>query len=321
MSDYEIKKLTVHEFHLLLPLMQDCFGMNVNIAYFEWKFKDNPAGFVEGYMAIHSSGEVAAYYGVIPEWYFLEGKKQVIYQSCDTMTHSKHRRKGLFQLLAQHCYDQLQKQEKLFVIGFGGGQSTPGFLKFGWQEAFKMRYFFYPTVLSYLHSAKAHGIHEISDVTEIEHLAEASNRNALIRSDKQGEVLKWRLNNPLHEYLTIGLRNGEGRLVGYLIYYVEKDKIIVFDFFAEDKSSEKKLFSYLKGQLRQFKKVKGLVGFVQENSLYAKSLQKNKFISNPFNKGPLSVKTPFIFYSTAERMNRYQLPGCWQVGSFEHDSL
>src|SRR4051812_22084903 len=107
MSDYSIRKLNENEFHLLIPVMQDCFGLNFDVSYFKWKFVDNPAGFVVGFIAEASNGEVAAYYGVIPELYSIEGKETTIYQSCDTMTHSRHRRKGLFQKLALHCYDYL----------------------------------------------------------------------------------------------------------------------------------------------------------------------------------------------------------------------
>ena len=51
MNEYLIHKLKTEDFELLLPLMQDSFGMEVNVKYFEWKFKNNPAGFVEGYIA------------------------------------------------------------------------------------------------------------------------------------------------------------------------------------------------------------------------------------------------------------------------------
>src|SRR4051812_15245250 len=107
MSDYSIRKLEPSEFHLLIPLMKDCFGLSVDIDYFRWKFLDNPAGSFIGFVAETDSGEVAAYYGVIPEQYVIKGVQRLIYQSCDTMTHSSHRRKGLFQKLATYCYDYL----------------------------------------------------------------------------------------------------------------------------------------------------------------------------------------------------------------------
>jgi hypothetical protein len=143
MNEYTIKKVEAADFNLLIPLMQNCFGMNVDIDYFRWKYIDNPAGQFLGFIAVDSKGEVGAYYGVIPELYAIHGEEKKIYQSCDTMTHSAHRRKGLFQMLAKHCYNYLAERNELFVIGFGGGQSTPGFLKFGWKHIFDIHYYFY----------------------------------------------------------------------------------------------------------------------------------------------------------------------------------
>ena len=142
MEQYTIHRLEKDNFDCLIPLMQDCFGMEVDIHYFKWKYIDNPDGFVRGYFAQSSSDEIAAYYGVIPQMISYFGKDKLIYQSCDTMTHSKHRRKGLFQLLAKHCYGELEKENNLFVIGFGGSESTPGFLKFGWKHLFNCKNYF-----------------------------------------------------------------------------------------------------------------------------------------------------------------------------------
>ena len=97
MSDYKFEKLDSTRFDVLIPLMQDCFGMETSVDYFKWKFMENPAGHFVGFIATHEeTGEVAAYYGVIPEDYLIKGEHRKIYQSCDTMTHSRHRRKGLF---------------------------------------------------------------------------------------------------------------------------------------------------------------------------------------------------------------------------------
>ncbi|MEO6830706.1 MAG: GNAT family N-acetyltransferase, partial [Chitinophagaceae bacterium] len=145
---YTIRKVEPNELALLLPLMKDCFGMEVDVSYFQWKFLDNPAGSFVGFAAFHEeSGDCAGYYGVIPEQYVVDGKPSIIFQSGDTMTHSKHRRQGLFFKLATACYQYLEAQSNLFVIGFGGGQSTPGLEKLGWRHLFPIRYFGIPRLV------------------------------------------------------------------------------------------------------------------------------------------------------------------------------
>lgn len=323
MSNYTIRKLNNDEFHLLIPLMKDCFGMNVDLGYFEWKFIKNPAGFVEGFIALSDEGEVSAYYGVIPEVYKLNDKITTIYQSCDTMTHSRHRRKGLFQKLAIHCYEYLRAEQKLFVVGFGGGQSTPGFIKFGWQKVFDTKYFFLPSFLVWFSSAvDKDRVAEITDYSIIEQLILRSNQNSECHSHKTLDIFKWRLSNPLNQYKVIAYKPGSSdkNYTSYLAYYFTGNKIILFDFYFADSEARNSLIAYLRNQLLE-SKLKGIIAFCQENSIYSRSLLKSGFIYNPFSRGPLSIKTPFIFYTNDNEMSKYNQADKWLINSFDHDAM
>ena len=323
MSDYSIRKLENDEFHLLLPLMKDCFGMNVNVGYFEWKFIKNPAGFVAGFIAIAADGEVAAYYGAIPELYLFEGVVTTIYQSGDTMTHSNHRRKGLFQKLALHCYEYLKNINKLFVIGFGGEKSTPGLVKFGWKHIFNVKNYFYPKALSFLRTETNSGnIVQINDYNEISDLLLKSNSSSDFHAHKTVEVFGWRLSNPLYNYKTIAYKSSaqNGSLISYLSYYIAVDKIVLFDFYFQNSESGKALVGYLKNLLSE-SPYKGIVSFCQENCSYSRALRKFRFVSNPFKKGPLSYKTPFLIYTNKEKMNYYSDKAKWLINSFDYDAM
>jgi hypothetical protein len=62
-----------------------------------------------------------------------QGKKYLVAQSGDTMTHSKHVGKGLFTQLAQKTYDYCQENGFHLVFGFPNENSFPGFIKrLGW---------------------------------------------------------------------------------------------------------------------------------------------------------------------------------------------
>ena len=320
MSDYTIQKLKNDEFRLLIPLMKDCFGMSVNIQYFEWKFINNPAGFVEGFVAVSEEGEIAAYYGVIPEVYIIDGQKTTIYQSCDTMTHSKHRRKGLFQKLALHCYDHLRNENRLFVIGFGGGQSTPGFLKFGWAQVFKMRTYFYPRIFTLIHFSSGKNVETITDYYLLENVILKSNAASPVHSYKTVEAFRWRISNPLYDYKVLAYKTNEGLYESYVCYYVAGNKIILFDFYFESNKSRNALLGQLKKQVSK-SKYKGIVSFLQEDSSYSTSLKKSRFISNPFEKGPIAEKVPFIFFTDKAGLEKYNDKNKWLVNSFDHDAM
>lgn len=319
-SSYSTIKLTEENFDLLKPLMLDCFGMDVELKYFKWKFLDNPVGKVIGFLAIHKdTNEVAAYYGVIPELYLIENEETIIYQSCDTMTHSKHRRQGLFQLLSVKCFDTLRESNQLFIIGFSGEMSTPGFIKFGWKHVFNMKYYFVPKTPKLFKIKVSKNIQTITDYSLIEHLTLESNNQKNIHSHKTSEIYHWRLSNPRKEYITIAyLENEEYK--AYLTYYVEDKKIYLFDFNLKNKKDGKELTRELK-RLMKREKVTGIVAYVQENSNLSKELKQFGFISNPFSKGPLSTKGPFIFYSTDKYLLQYNDASNWLIGSFDHDAM
>jgi hypothetical protein len=319
MNEYSIHRLEENEFELLIPLMKNCFGISVKIDYFRWKFIENPAGFVFGFYAKHESGEIAAYYGVIPEYFEIDGKKRIVFQSCDTMTHSNHRRKGLFQLLALHCYNKLEENNLSFIYGFGGGQSTPGFLKFGWIELFKMKYLFYPRSLNVFKIPRKYiSAFEITEINKIQHLIQVSNSKSTIHSVKNIETFTWRISNPLYQYRIV-VSKTKDYVDSYIVFYELNDKFFIFDFYSENHENLGNLFKYIKSKLE--KKHKGIISFTQENSYWSYQLKSNGFLSNPLKIGPLSERIPFIIYDPLKGIEKLHHTTNWLINPFDHDAL
>jgi hypothetical protein len=115
--------------------MKDCFAMDVSPGYFKWKYFDNPAGACVGFMAIEKdTNRAVSFFGAMPQKYLLDGKEIKIFQGCDFMTHSQHRKKSLFPVLAKECCDQLKDQHNFFMISIGGTpRSLPVLKYFGWR--------------------------------------------------------------------------------------------------------------------------------------------------------------------------------------------
>ena len=320
MSEYSVKRLERNQFELLIPLMKNCFGMDVDIEYFKWKFLDNPAGHFIGFVAVdEQTDEVAAYYGVIPEKYFIEGKEKTIYQSGDTMTHSNHRRRGLFQKLAVHCYQYLKDDRDLFVIGFGGEISTPGLIKMGWRKVLNFQYLFVPKVLCYptLLSKPADRIEIVSDLHALNSLIETQ-PSAKIQAFRNADHLSWRLGNPRHSYKVLAYRN-DG-IEGYVCYCVDNNKIFLFDFVFTSQNSRNSLLKVLKREVVK-QNLKGIVAFCAENSPPAVQLKQSGFLNNPLGRGFLSATPPFMFFADEEIMNKFAAPpDCWAVTGYDYDA-
>lgn len=321
MSEYSVRKLESSEFELLIPIVKDCFGVDTNIEYFKWKFLNNPSGEFIGFIAEHNeTKEVGAYYGVIPESYMVDGKEKIVYQSCDTMTHSKHRRKGLFQKLAIHCYNYLRQNNQLFVIGFGGDQSTPGFIKFGWQKLFDFQYVFIPKLLCYFRmpSFNKSDIVESPSYDVLSDLS-ANKLHNTVYSSRSADIIQWRYANPRVQYKTIGFKTSQ-KFEGFVTYYLDNSKIIIFDFVFTSSKSKNALIRYLK-QLVVRENFKGIVGFCQQKGVPYRQLRSSGFLRNPLKRGFLSGTASFIFYADQEAMTKYNDPKLWSIESFDHDSF
>ncbi|MBL4585809.1 MAG: GNAT family N-acetyltransferase [Flavobacteriales bacterium] len=320
---YDIKRIGADDFSVLIPLMENCFGMDVNVDYFRWKYTENPAGSFVGFIAVDKFTKVVgAYYGVIPQVFEVDGKEYTIFQSCDTMTHSSHRRRGLFKKLATHCYNELRKEGKLFVIGFGGGQSTPGFLQFGWDHIFDFRYYFKPALLCRFGKISKDDYPKVEVLKALDAIengldvsrSQLSGRAKGIRTVEQ---IKWRLSNPSHQYLIIKLKNDSE---SFVTFYVQGDKLMVFDLHFKNAENGKLLLAFLNSQVTK-KGFRGIFSFCQENGPDATALKQNGFINNPFSFGPMSERVPFIFYAPKKDMERFNSPSDWQITTYDHDSL
>jgi GNAT superfamily N-acetyltransferase len=323
-SVYKIEQLGPDQFDLLLPIMKDAFGKTVDVGYFRWKFIDNPAGHFLGFIARSPEGEIGAYYGVIPERYNVAGKVRTLYQSCDTMTHSQHRRRGLFQMLALHCYQHLRDRGELFVIGFGGGQSTPGFLKFGWRQLFDVRPFMLPAPLCALKrllpAPNRMTVREVKRAEQIGPLIEESDRTSAIHLIKDKHFLEWRLANPRRTYRIFVAEFG-GRVAGYAIVYVDDRKLWLLDLYAaNDRAAERALFLEMCKMVAQ-ENLKGIVTIAQERTPYADALGRAGMFTNRTRWGPLREAIPFIIYAEESEMDRFSKPENWNITPADHDAL
>ncbi len=329
MEGYSIHKLNRKNFNILIPLMKDCFGMNVDLSYFEWKYLDNPAGFVEGYYAIcNKNNEVAAYYGGIAQNYFINGKSIKVIQSCDTMTHSMHRRKGLFQMLVKHCDNELALRNELFIIGFGGSKTAPGYLKYGWKKLFKVKnYFLLPIFIHLFYRInKQFSLQINKDLIGIEHLLELNSKKISKKNkyyiNRSFDFYNWRIKNPLHTYKVAKLKHEDHEQISsYIIYYTEENKIILFDFYFHSITEGQSLIKSIYNHERAFVNIKGVTFFCQNNSIWRSQLLRLNFISNPLNIGPLSEKMFFVINSNFKDDISPINPNSWSVNSFDHDCL
>jgi hypothetical protein len=317
---YRLEPIDPTSFSALVPLMKDAFGHNVDTGYFDWKYLDNPAGPAIGHVAIDTaSGDIAAFYGMIPEHYRWGDHEAIIYQSCDTMTHSDHRRRGLFQRLAKATFAKAEAlNPAFFAYGFGGPTSTPGFVKMGWDIEIDLRFLFRPRLLTqmsgFLGQSETLRIATTPDAPLLE-LMKANETRREQSKVFDGAFLLWRLAQPRRAY-TYVVDPGEA----YAIYYQADGHIFLFDFWEMSNGSGTAVLRHVDRAASE-PGSKGVLTFAQTTGTFARSLRRHGYLSNPFKRGPATARIPFITYGPAG------IPGgqpgaarAWDISPIDHDS-
>lgn len=129
MSNYTFARLVASNLKDLYILFTAVYNRACPKYYFERKYDTayTGASYV-GYLAYLGQTPVA-YYGVIPTFLSIGQQKVLAAQSCDTMTHPTHRKKGLFVKLAQQTFELAKREGIHLVFGFPNQNSHPGFIK------------------------------------------------------------------------------------------------------------------------------------------------------------------------------------------------
>ncbi len=319
---YTIRQLEKADCSLLVPLMKDAFGMDVANDYFQWKYFENPLGNCVGFIAIErNTNSAVSFYGAIPQKYMVDGTERIIYQACDTMTHTQHRKKSLYPVLAQECYELLKKNDQFFMIGIGGSeQSFPVLKHFGWITVFGFRNYFKPSFFCKFSFGKpAKDFVEENSLLPLKELIESSKADCSVWSPGDLAHYEWRIKNPNYQYKIISYRK-ENAVKGFVVYFIQNNKILLFDFRFSDNTSRKALIGYL-SKLVSKNKYKGIVSLCQDGGFQSKLLKKSLFIANPFRKGPLSDRPPFLIFSDRETMEKYADPGKWCITAYDYDAF
>jgi GNAT superfamily N-acetyltransferase len=136
MNEYKFIKVSRYNINDIQFIYKDAFGLDLNLD--QLKKKQNTHTFGDsyvGFIAYDEHKQPAAFYGVYPCLVDYQGKKYLVAQSGDTMTHSAHTGKGLFTQLAQKTYDYCKENGFHLVFGFPNENSFPGFIKrLGWSH-------------------------------------------------------------------------------------------------------------------------------------------------------------------------------------------
>lgn len=103
------------------------------VEYWNWQYKNSPAGFGRIRVAVADEG-IVGHYAVVPVRMQFEGKSLGGTLSLDTMTHPQYQRQGILATLANDVYDELGRDNFPITYGFPNENSLgPLTKKLGWK--------------------------------------------------------------------------------------------------------------------------------------------------------------------------------------------
>ncbi|MBX2977792.1 MAG: GNAT family N-acetyltransferase [Flavobacteriales bacterium] len=308
MADYEIVQYDYRDISELREIYARSFGRDVGEDYFRWKYLEGPAGPVISFVA-RKEGRIAAFYGVLPERYTVDGEPAFIHQSMDTMTHPEHRGKGLFPRLARATCAHIQETTgKLHLIGYPGPTSINGFTqKLGWQCLVEMSYIFiYPWAFRVSNTLREKVDVEVCSVDAADPLLDAyfMIHRAQVRPiakvvDK--EVLLWRtFGHPMIAYKhLLVVVNGAG--IGMCVYRIEADgRAFILWLDSLDDANIDICVHAVVGYLFRQRSTRSVHTFLSGDPKVRLALKRCGSMVNPFTRGPFSYRTPFIVLADPE---------------------
>lgn len=310
---FEYKKVDLNNLERFIEIYKASLLRDVDLNYFNWKYVNNPAGEVIAFEATHN-GNVAAFYGMIPEKYNVNGKEVIIYQSMDTMTHPDYQKKGLFVTLAKMCYNYiLEINPSTFFIGIPGSNSIYGFVnKLDWKNIHNSSYVFLNRTLfkSYNFFNSKNSKIKIKEINNFEMLkSEELNYNLtdsnLIQPLISNDLIKWKVfQHPYKKTHLISIYDSN-QLIGFCIYSIDENIKIEFlqlDFFPKYVMNE--ICDYL---FQKHRNNKFIYTWKPTSKILDSQYKRNLFFENKFSKGPFSYRVPFIIFTRQEHIYNISL--------------
>ena len=104
-------------------------------SYWQWKYKENPAGFHVSHIWLAKDGEkVVSYYAMIPIMIKVNDSIIMGVQSVENATHPDYRRRGLFVTLDRLALTEATNDGIKIIYGFPGRRAYIGHIKVGWRD-------------------------------------------------------------------------------------------------------------------------------------------------------------------------------------------
>jgi hypothetical protein len=131
----EIRPYQTGDEYEIVKLFKTSFQKEMTLDYWRWRFWQNPFCDEKYIHLMWEKGELIGHYAISPIELIINDQVFQTGLSMTTMTHPQHTGKGIFSLLANSVYQQIQKRGFKMVWGFPNYNSHHTFIKnLNWKD-------------------------------------------------------------------------------------------------------------------------------------------------------------------------------------------
>jgi predicted N-acetyltransferase YhbS len=130
-----IRKATSEDIPAIVQLLKASLGdvsSTKSVAYWNWKHVDNPFG-PSPVLVAEENGDLIGVRAFMRWDWVQDGKVYRALRAVDTATHPAHQGKGIFKKLTLQLVQDASNEGFDFIFNTPNTQSTPGYLKMGWE--------------------------------------------------------------------------------------------------------------------------------------------------------------------------------------------
>ncbi len=325
MGEFTVKKLEQKNIAQMTELFSLAFNMHLKPEVVQWKYFDNPAGEAI-WMGIFSVDKLVGSGAMVTEVLNVFGKSHTVYKCTDLMIHPAHQGKGLASLINAALREQVWELNPVFSYTLCSKNATSNFLKNGWINIGGLSNFFKPTLLlkasHFINSKPNKNIRKFTSPDGLFENYAFKTDNTKINAAKSAKFMHWRTQNPNFSYFILGHFN-HSEMDGYLIYSVGISGIfnlIDLEAVGDDKQVYKNLLKALEIEAVQAN-CKGIVGICLESNSFYNILKSQRYLKNPFKKGPLLSTIDFNILSKEKPSEALLNIHSWEVFGLLYDDV
>lgn len=292
--------------HQILSLFTEVFGREMSLAFWKWRFTENPFG--KGIIKLlFDDDKLIGHYAVIPMNVQVQGQLLKAVYSMTTMTHPDYQGEGVFAYLGEEAYKVAVKMGAKFVYGFPNKNIYyPRIKKLDWHGFGKMTALEKRLQTGVRRNLPAKVIKQIPRFDDtINLLWNKVKQDYTVIVPRTKEFLNWRfVENPDLDYVKYIISDDNSHILGYAVLKVyAKGEVVrghIVDILSvADKEVVKSLLEYSYGYFLE-RGIYDVLCWIPGGSFYSSIIEEEGFVRSEtetyfgvkaFNKDDIPLKS------------------------------